>query len=578
MDKAIDYEKQAIDYSSVEEFKAGSLMNIAWRYFKIKDYQKALDNFKQVVDEYPASAQAKEALLRVGDMFGYLGKQDEAIKTFNIYLNKYPNDPELASVKMKIAWSYYNKGDYEKAAEAFKRVLEEHPQSPESKEALMQMGNAYANMGKNEEAIKAFQAFIDKYPQDERVPEAMMNLAWRYRLLDKEKEKEVLLELNKRYPDTELGWFALGLYYQDSGDLERAIEQFKRAIEFHGSQRPISLFSLASCYYDIGEYDLAIQTFQQLLEEYGENVGRNIKRGAMLYWGKCYEHKIDYSSAIKRYSLLLKELSPKETLYQTTKIRIGYCYLQLGEFQKALQTWEELLKEIPANSVLQGITLGIVRTYSDLTKPSDLPPAPKKGISTKIIGPIDQIGEFGNEYLKGDVLVLYGEESQNKEENSASFLAARMYAQETGKLFGLRTPLKLKKDTEISSEDLKNNNIVIFGNPRTTKLLATISPYLPIRIGDNRIEVADRVYEGKDLGVIMLVPNPYNRDKFVMIYCAFNPSLLESIQYVFHGPTDYVIFSQKALNDSNALLEQGFFFKVSPEKWIAFPSSPERTK
>jgi tetratricopeptide (TPR) repeat protein len=61
MDGAIGYERQAIDYSTLEEFKAQSLMNIAWRYFKLKDYEKAAEAFKEVIDEYPKSAQAREA-------------------------------------------------------------------------------------------------------------------------------------------------------------------------------------------------------------------------------------------------------------------------------------------------------------------------------------------------------------------------------------------------------------------------------------------------------------------------------------------------------------------------------------
>ncbi|MGC9004510.1 MAG: tetratricopeptide repeat protein, partial [bacterium] len=66
-------------------------------------------------------------------------------------------------------------------------------------------------------AIEAYKEYLNRYPESEDVPAVLMNLAWRYRLTDKEKEKEILLELNRRFPNTELGWFALGLYYEECG-------------------------------------------------------------------------------------------------------------------------------------------------------------------------------------------------------------------------------------------------------------------------------------------------------------------------------------------------------------------------
>lgn len=181
--------------------------------------------------------------------------------------------------------------------------------------------------------------------------------------------------------------------------------------------------------------------------------------------------------------------------------------------------------------------------------------------------------EFRNDFLKDQVVVIYGRKSNNIEENSASAIAAYMYAKFIGERLGKGSPLPCKEDKEVSFQELKNKNLVIFGNPRTSRLLESITAYLPIKIRADRIEVADRVYRGNDLGVIMLAPNPYNEEKFVLLYIALDPFLLRGIQSVDHGPSDYVIFSHKALKDDEAILEEGYFYKVSPKEWIPYPSS-----
>ncbi|MGB9878236.1 MAG: tetratricopeptide repeat protein, partial [bacterium] len=349
IDKAIEYEREAISYSSVEEFKAGSLMSIAWRYFKLKEYEKAAEYFKEVVDEYPRSTQGKEALLRFGDMMGYLGKQDEAINIFTSYINMYPNDPDIPSIKMKIAWCYYNKGDYERAAEAFRKVVEEYPQRAEAKDALMEAGNSYAKAGRNEEAIKCFQAFIERYPDDKRVTEAMMNLAWRYRAVGNlEKTNAILNELNKRLPDSELGWFALGLMYEleggkDPSKFEEGVKAYLKAAGYFGDQRPLSLLGAANCLLKIKRYNAALQATERLLKEYPEIYEEAAMEAEWLRIECFIGLKYPTDKIISSYHKLA-EKSPYSKWGKGAQAQIVYIYLKAGEMELAQREEEKLIK------------------------------------------------------------------------------------------------------------------------------------------------------------------------------------------------------------------------------------------
>jgi len=73
------------------------------------------------------------------------------------------------------------------------------------------------------------------------------------------------------------------------------------------------------------------------------------------------------------------------------------------------------------------------------------------------------------------------------------------------------------------------------------------------------------------LGIDVIMPNPFNREKFLEIYLAFEPNLLKNIFNVNRGYTDYVVFNSKSISGPDSpVLEEGFFLKLAPDKWIPF--------
>lgn len=202
-------------------------------------------------------------------------------------------------------------------------------------------------------------------------------------------------------------------------------------------------------------------------------------------------------------------------------------------------------------------------------------PLHREGTSS-VVGPIYRLDvTFKMDFAKGKVLVVYGAEQNGSETEISTADAA--YHWKWGIQSGYGYVLPCKEASAVSPEELKDNNLVIFGTPQTSKVLASFSTSLPIKIGENRIEVANRVYEGKDIGVVMLAPNPYNKDKFLLIYCAFAPFLQWGCLKIFHGQSDYLVFSKENLRGgaSSPVLEEGFFLKIDSRKWEAIPSRKE---
>jgi outer membrane assembly lipoprotein YfiO len=608
IEKAIDYEKKSLNYSKDENYNAGALMNIAWRLAMNKDYEKAGEAFKKVADDYPTSQYASEALLRAGDMLSLAGKTDDAIKIYEEFIKLYPDDPKLINAYMDLAWKYVDKaremskeeenvkngGDferlrkirswYDKAGEAFETVADKFPNSPFAPEALLRAGDVYmkanslfyeSGQSYVADAVSCYRWLVENYPQSEQALTALVNLAWIYRGSGQtEKENDTWLEINKRFPDSELGWFALGMYYENKAEEEKALECYKKAADFYGSQRPLCLLNILGRYYDLGNYQEAIKTYQTFLQEYGDRdiPDLDILIESTWYTARAYEHIFDYENAIRLYSLLIEKSKLREAgnwwpveMALRSMLRIGYCYLQMGEYEKAFETW----RRPPAGKARTVISL--LNCYKNILKPTIKPSPPQAGSSSiGVIGTIHDIGwDYKSDLIKGKVLIVIGTQCVSSEEESA-----HLEAGQTVQRFRFSSG-KIKKDTEITEEEAKENNLVIIGNPSTNKFLASIKDKLPIKIAGNTIRVSERTYSGKNIALVMLIPNPFNDKKFALIWCAFDPNVLKySVSFpspdenILEPAVDYIVMAVSPTLEQVPLhLEEGYFMKLSSSDW-----------
>ncbi|MHB8997019.1 MAG: carboxylesterase family protein [Armatimonadota bacterium] len=136
-------------------------------------------------------------------------------------------------------------------------------------------------------------------------------------------------------------------------------------------------------------------------------------------------------------------------------------------------------------------------------------------------------------------------------------------------------PVKL--DSEISEQDIKDCNLVLFGTPETNSVLSKVAGRLPIRIADHRYEMAGNVYEGADLGLVMCYPNPLNPARYVLIYAGEAWGEKLSVNHKHDLLPDFCIFTTKSFgrDDTNDVLCAGFF-DVNWQLSLATTWTPQR--
>jgi dienelactone hydrolase len=74
-----------------------------------------------------------------------------------------------------------------------------------------------------------------------------------------------------------------------------------------------------------------------------------------------------------------------------------------------------------------------------------------------------------------------------------------------------------KKDDEITGRDIEDKNLILFGNDRTNGLIKRIIGQIPLKFSSGGITLGNKVYQGANLGVRLVYPNPLNKNRYIVI-------------------------------------------------------------
>ena len=102
-------------------------------------------------------------------------------------------------------------------------------------------------------------------------------------------------------------------------------------------------------------------------------------------------------------------------------------------------------------------------------------------------------------------------------------------------------------DLEMTSDMIKDHNLILVGSPETNSWLKKIGKNLPVQNVDGAIMAHGKTYNAKDLGAVFIYPNPLNQNKYVSVFSATSTKALWNIPQAFNrlksmAPADVGIF------------------------------------
>ena len=237
----------------------------------------------------------------------YNGDPSEAIRLFEKAI---AIDPEFAMAIRGMATSYWSIGVYsEKARNLYQEALDLGERLP-ARERLQIKGDLASSSGRLDEAVAAF------------------------------------TELLELHPDDQVASHGLGLAYLRMGEIDKAIESYKRAIKSKTEYLP-TLTQLANIYRDQGLNEKAEETIQHFIDTFGDHP------------------RIHHASASRflldgDYDLALSEINKALSLgpaYPRTILLKGRILFYKGDLTETKEEYQKLLKEEEVAYKSYGLTM-----------------------------------------------------------------------------------------------------------------------------------------------------------------------------------------------------------------------------
>ncbi len=131
----------------------------------------------------------------------------------------------------------------------------------------------------------------------------------------------------------------------------------------------------------------------------------------------------------------------------------------------------------------------------------------------------------------------------------------------------------VKDDTAMTDTDIKNSNLILWGDPKSNAVLARIADKLPIQWSEKGVTVGDKTYPAGSSVPVLIYPNPLNPQKYVVLNSGFTfreYDYLNNARQVSKLP-DYAVIDITTPPNSRypgKIVRAGFF----GEKWELQPN------
>lgn len=331
-------------------------------YFRAADYQKAIDVGEQILSlkEQDESATIR-AYITLSNSYGSLQKHDKAIGTLKEAIEKFPTNSFIEETFYQIGLIYYNGGDYKNASDAFKTFVAKYSSSKLLEDASYFYAFSLYHLGQADESIKLFRDFIRTFQNSKRVPDAQYQIAEAFfntrRFEDAAREYRVVYQRHPQHELAPVAMFNEGWSYFQAQENGKTLATFGNLIERYPKTKVAAdaQFTLGDYYYNEKSYDSALVAYQDFIKKFPddprvEEAKTLIHDLSQVEAYKAYEAAMAFFDA-KNWQQAITALTevmnkfPKTDIVYGCKANIASCYEQLGQRRKALQIFEEIVRD-----------------------------------------------------------------------------------------------------------------------------------------------------------------------------------------------------------------------------------------
>lgn len=272
-----DYGNAAISYkqflgmakaSATPEYK-NSNYNLAYAYFKMKEYDLAAIAFQSHIDKVKDDkVRLTDAYLRLGDCLFVTSKYWPAMEAYNKVIDFKSVDADYASYQKAICYGFVAKND--KKIEELNSFLSSYPKSSLRDDAMYELASTYVANGKQDLGLKTYDRLINEYPKGSYTSKAVLRQGLIY--YNSDRNADALTKFKKVAADFPKSSEALEavatarLIYVDSGKVDE-YANWVRTLDFVA----------------VTDADLDNDTFESALKQFEQNNNKQAISGFMAY-------------------------------------------------------------------------------------------------------------------------------------------------------------------------------------------------------------------------------------------------------------------------------------------------------
>ena len=402
---------------------------LGYNYYQLGDNQKARENLYRYYNTCPEREINHLVLNQIGDTYRNEGLIEDAVKFYRMVLERYPNTDGAIISKIRIAEQQEDKDWIEKTRKEmgspkniYENIVNDSVEKKDKKNPLIQLsmlklGITYQKEQEYEKSLKVLKELLEKYPKTSLKKELTHALMVTIEgMLKKEMENHKYIKIINLYLKDEKIFsmvdapelflpVARAFVYVNLNDM--AIEVFKKAdILFTDNDKPADLLFLMGKYlFEQDNIEGALKRFDILIANHPHSKYASETyqlRGSILLKQKQYKpaantfvKALKYPvSKCKKARLLIEKAkalmgsNSKENalmaINEVTEIKkdcdftdydidqeLGDLYLSLGDVQKALNIFNQVIQTTKENSSKNSLKLKLAECYWRLNKTED---------------------------------------------------------------------------------------------------------------------------------------------------------------------------------------------------------------
>ena len=319
--------------------------NIAYTYFKRKDYATAINAFKNYAEKSNIpKTQKNDAYLRLGDSYFVTSDYWSAMEAYNKAIAMKGIDSDYAYFQKAISYGFVDKND--RKIEDLEAFLSKYNKSIYRDDAYYELGNTYVATGNTQKAIQSYNKLINEQSSSSFVSKALLKQGLIY--YNNDQGAEALQKFKKVVQD-----------YPGTEEANQAVKTARVVYVDLGRTDEYASWVSTLDFVEVSDSDIDNATYEAAENQFIENNTTAAKKGfkkylndfpnglhalsAHFYLGQLQFRDEEKDQAIPHYKYVVEQSRSEFT--EQALARLSQLYLENKNYQAAIPVLKRLEQE-----------------------------------------------------------------------------------------------------------------------------------------------------------------------------------------------------------------------------------------